>query len=324
MKRKVSNIIIIIITIIIGIEVMFERASVLDTVSFSFNVWAYNLFPSLFPFFVISSILIECGFPEFLSGLLSKFMYKLFKINGNGAFVLIMSMLSGFPSSAKYTRTLYDSGSITDKEATKLLTFTHFSNPLFILGTISIIFLNNKKAGLIILIIHYFCNFIIGLLFRNYYPSKVPRNTIKNAIINMDKKRKELNKTLGEIITNSLNNAINTLFLILGIVTMFLVLTTVINNNLPINNYYKAIINGIFEMSGGLKAVSLLDISLKSKSIISVFIISFGGLSVHMQTLSIISGTPIKYFPYFISRLLHAILSLLLTFFTFDLLITLL
>ena len=33
---------------------------------------------------------------------------------------------------------------INEFEATKLLMFTHFSNPLFILGTISLLFLNNS------------------------------------------------------------------------------------------------------------------------------------------------------------------------------------
>lgn len=321
MKKSLINILIILITLIIGLEVLLESSSVLETVMFSFNVWAYNLFPSLFPFFVISSILIDCGFAQFLSSLLSKFMYKVFKVNGMGAFILIMSMLSGFPSSAKYTKELYLNNSINDKEATKLLTFTHFSNPLFILGTISVIFLNNYEAGIIILIIHYFCNIIIGLIFRNYYISNKEDASLKLAFVNMNKKINETNKSFGEIIHDALTSSISTLLLVLGVVTMFLVLTTLINNNLPISDYYKAIINGVFEMTQGLKSISILDIPLKVKSIFCVFFISFGGLSVHMQIISIISGTKIKYYPYFIARIIHGALSSFIMYLSFDILI---
>ena len=122
--------------------------------------------PSLFPFFVIGNILINLGFPSLIGELLKNIMYKLFKINGTGSFVIILSILSGFPSSAKYTKELLLKGEINDEEATKLLTFTHFSNPLFILGTLSIMFLNNKEIGLSILISHYIGNLFIGLLFR--------------------------------------------------------------------------------------------------------------------------------------------------------------
>lgn len=43
-----------------------------------------------------------------------------------------------FPSNAKYTKELYLEGSINEHEASKILMFTHFSNPLFLLGTLFI------------------------------------------------------------------------------------------------------------------------------------------------------------------------------------------
>ena len=67
-------------------------------------------------------------------------------------------------------------------------------------------------------------------------------------------------------------------------------------------------------MTQGLKYLSILKIPLYKQALISVFFISFGGLSVHMQVLSIISDTKIKYFPYFISRILHASISTIIFF----------
>lgn len=300
--------------ILISVEVLIESADVLESVKFSFNIWENSIFPSLFPFFVIGNILIDLGFPKLLGTLLKDVMYKLFKINGTGAFIIILSILSGFPSSAKYTKELYLNGEINDKEATKLLTFTHFSNPLFILGTLSITFLNNKEIGMCILISHYIGNLFIGLIFRNYYISKkdTTKVSLKNAIISMNSSRTD--KSFGQMLSNAITSSISTLLLILGTVTIFLVLTTLINNNLSVSPYYKSIINGIFEMTQGLKYLSMLKIPLYKQALISVFFISFGGLSVHMQVLSIISDTKIKYFPYFISRILHASISTIIFF----------
>lgn len=309
MKKILSNVLLLLIMILISVEVLIESADVLESVKFSFNIWENSIFPSLFPFFVIGNILIDLGFPKLLGTLLKDVMYKLFKINGTGAFIIILSILSGFPSSAKYTKELYLNGEINDKEATKLLTFTHFSNPLFILGTLSITFLNNKEIGMCILISHYIGNLFIGLIFRNYYISKkdTTKVSLKNAIISMNSSRTD--KSFGQMLSNAITSSISTLLLILGTVTIFLVLTTLINNNLSVSPYYKSIINGIFEMTQGLKYLSMLKIPLYKQALISVFFISFGGLSVHMQVLSIISDTKIKYFPYFISRIFHALIS---------------
>ena len=83
--------------------------------------------------------------------------------------ILILSIISGFPSNARNTRTLYDKGVITLDEANHILIFSHFSNPLFILTTIAIFFFNNAKIGIILLISHYLSNLILGILFRNYF-----------------------------------------------------------------------------------------------------------------------------------------------------------
>lgn len=317
MKKNALNFILVFIILIIGIEILQESNSILETVKFSFSIWENNIFPSLFPFLVIGDLLINLGFPNFIGELFRPLMYKLFKINGTGSFVIFLSMLSGFPSSAKYTKELLLNGSINEEEATKLLTFTHFSNPLFILGTLSIAFLNNPEIGIYILISHYIGNLFVGLIFRNYYISKedTTKVSLKNALIKMMEKRKDLKKDFGQIITNTLINTINTLFLVLATITLFLIITTIISNNIHMSNYNNAFLNGIFEITQGLKYISLLRIPVYKQALIAVFLLSFGGLSVHMQIISIISDTKIKYFPYFIARILHASISTLIFFF---------
>lgn len=321
MRKFITSILIMCVLLFIMFEILTSSTSIMETVSFSFGVWKNNIFPSLFPFFVLSEFLINYGFIEFVSELFKPIMNKLFKVKGVGAFVFIMSLISGFPSNSKYVRELYMNGLINEYEGTKLLTFTHFSNPLFILGTISILFLNNKEVGFLILLCHYFGNIIVGFMFRNYYVSEKESSKIsfKNALLNMHKRRISNNKSFGEVMSGALTNGINTLLLIFGVVTLFLVITTIIDNNINLSSYYQSILNGIVEMTQGLKYVSLLDIPLKIKGTLSVMFISFGGISVHIQLISILSDTKIKYFPFFVARVIHACISSLMFYFLFDL-----
>jgi nucleoside recognition membrane protein YjiH len=163
--------------------------------------------------------------------------------------------------------------------------------------------------------VHYITNFIIGFIFRSYAPSTLnnDKKSLKETLLNIKV------MPFGEVITKALLKSINTLFLILGTLTCFLVITTIIDNNINLNNFNQALLNGFVEMTQGLKYTSLLTIPLKLKTILSVMIISFGGFSVHMQIMSILSGTKIKYLPFLTARVLHALISGLLIFFGFDL-----
>lgn len=320
MKKMCTSIIIMITLIFIGVEILTSSKYIMASVKFSFQIWQDNIFPSLFPFFVLSELLTQYGFIELVGEFMRPIMQKVFRIKGECAFIFIMSIISGFPSNAKYTRELYQNGIITEKEASKVLTFTHFSNPLFIMGTVAVTFLNNKEVGLFILFCHYFSNIIIGLIFRNYAPSPKDSRKVsyRTAILKMHEKRIRNTSSFGKIITNSLQNTIQTLLLILGVVSMFLVITTIIDQNININHYHQSILNGFVEMTQGLKYVSLLNIPLKFKSTITAMILSFGGLSVHMQMIGILSDTKIKYLPFFTARLLHASIASLLVYFLFD------
>ena len=319
--KKIVSVLIMIILLYIGYEILTESETILKSVDFSLNVFKNNIFPSLFPFFVLSNILIKCGLPEFMGNLFKGLMNKVFKIKGVTAFIFFMSIISGNPANAKYTRELYKDGKINKYEATKILCFTCFSNPLFILGTVSILFLNNKEAGLLILLCHYIGNLFVGFGMRNYHPSKKEneKTSLKKAIDEMHKKRISNKNSFGEVITNSLVSSINTLLLILGVITTCLVLTTIIDNNLNLNSVFQSVLNGFIEMTQGLKYVSLEAIPLKLKCILTVMILSFGGLSVHMQIMSILSDTDIKYLPFLCARICHAVLSSLLMYILFDL-----
>lgn len=307
MKKK-TNFIITIFLCFICIYILVNSKEVMNTVLFGFDIWKNSIFPSLFPFFIISSLLINYGFVDITSSFLSPIMERVFKINKNTAFILVMSMLSGFPSNAKYTLELLNNNQIDIKSANKILLFTHFSNPLFILGTISI-FLNSYKIALIILIIHYLSNFIIGLLFRNYLVSKT-----QNHSINCNDSKK-----FGTALKDAIKSSIDTLLLILGTVTTFLIITTILNK-ININPYVKTVLNGMIEMTQGLKYLSISTLPLKAKAVLSVMFLSFGGISVHMQVLSIISGTKIKYQPYLLARLLHCFIAGISMYFLFDIL----
>ena len=304
---KLKNIIIITILLIITYETLFLSDEIINSIRFSFEIWKSNVVPSIMPFFILSSLLINYGFVNMASNIFRPLMY-IFGINSNVSFIFVMSMLSGFPSSSKYIKNLYDNNIIDESVSTKALLFTHFSNPLFIIGTISSL-LNSKKYAYLILIIHYITNIIIGIIFRNYkysYSNKSIKTNIKPDYI-------------GNVLTKSIKESIDILLLILGSIVTFTFISTIINNMFNLSNITSSILSGILEMTQGLKYISILNISLRIKVTLMTMILSFGGLSIHLQVSSIIKDTGILYVPYLIARILHLVISGILIYFIFPL-----
>ena len=313
MKKSMSNIGSMLIIIFLLINILIHPNYVSSATSLAFDIWKNNLFPFLLPMFVVSEVMISLNAIDIFSNLGNNIITKLFKVKKEGTFILIMSMLSGFPSSAKYINSMYEKGILNDNDASKILMFTHFSNPLFIIGTISSTFLGNIKLAKLIFLSHYLTNILIGIMFRNYNPIKKENNLSSFKYSST----KESSKSLVAILGTAIVNSINTLLLILGTISIFLLITTILNSTINLGNTGNAIINGIIEMSQGLKYVSMLEISLHIKTTLSVMIISFGGLSVHLQVMSILSNTKVKYLPFLLSRIIHALIAGLIAFLLF-------
>lgn len=310
MKPKITSLLIILLLVITTLLFLTFSKEVIDAVTFSISIWKDNLLPSLFPFFIISELLINYGFIDLLGETLKGFMSKVFHLPGCSSFVLIGSLISGFPSSSKYISELLNNNKINTSEAEYLLKFNHFSNPLFVIGTIGTLLLNNKNLGILIFIIHIITNFIIAIIYRpkinNYTKEK---SSIIKGINQMHKKRISNNSSFSEILSNSIFKTFKTLLLLLGVITFFIIITTIVKQIIPLNEFSYSIISGLLEMTGGIKNIANLNIPINIKSTIITFFISFGGFSIHMQVMSILSNANIKYISYFISRLLHGLIS---------------
>ena len=304
MKNKYKNLIIIILLLFIFLEILFNKLIIINTVMESLNIWVKAIIPSLFPFFVISDLLITYNFIDYIPSKIKKYIGKLFNISDSALSILILSMLSGFPSNGRNTHNLYSNGKISKEEASYILMYTHFSSPVFILTTCSLIYLRNEKLGIVLLLSHYLSNIIIGILFRNINtPSSVNSTTGEH---------KSQKFTINLI--KSIRSSIDSLLLILGILTVFLIISSLIINILNTNLYTSAIIRSILEMTLGLKYIASLNISMIHKVILFSSILSFGGLSVHMQVIAQIIEDKISCKYYLMGRIFQVLFSIILSY----------
>lgn len=163
MKRKIKKLIILTCLVTMMLLILIYPNDSINTILYGSNLFIKNIFPSLFPFFIITDLLSEYNFINILSKY-TKRLTKLLGITPNASFAFFLSMMSGFPSGAKLTNELLEKKKISLDMAERLITFTHFSNPIFIIGTIGTLMLKNKRIAIIILISHFLGNFFIAIM----------------------------------------------------------------------------------------------------------------------------------------------------------------
>ena len=70
------------------------------------SLWANSVLPSLLPFFIATELLGYTNIVPLCGKLLNKLMRPIFNVPGEGAFALLMGIISGYPVGAKIVANL--------------------------------------------------------------------------------------------------------------------------------------------------------------------------------------------------------------------------
>ena len=297
MKKKLMDFTFCLFCFISIIFIFKNNKEVANVILEAVNLFFKKVFVSLFPMFILNDILINLNIPYYFYLLFNKLFLKVFHTSGLGAYVFIMSLISGTPSNAYILKELVELEKLSIEEANHFLTFTYFSNPLFLTVMLSTIF--NARIVLKIILCHYIANIIIGILMRNKAPKIVTNQKYTQ------------NKSKSSII-KSINKSISTLLMILGTICFYMLLTFIVTNLLPDNLLIKTLIFGFLEITNGLNTITSLNIFIQIKEIIASAIISFGGLSIHTQIKAILENTNMNYSYFLKGRIMQSIISVIL------------
>ena len=279
MINKFKNIFILIVLIILLIFFILNPTIVINNITKNTNSFINNVFPSLFLFFLLIDLLLAFNFITVLKKLFAFPVKKIFHLDINSSFILFISLFSGFPSGSKYITNL-------------------LNNIAFILGTIGPIL--GKRITLIILICHYLSNLIIAFIIK-------PKEVIKEKEVD-----KQISASFTDILSTSIISNTKIIIIIFGTMIFFSTISLMISSLIPLNNYQNTLICGILDLSSGIITLNNISIPLFYKGLLSLILISFGSLSVHMQVRILLRNTKIKYSYFFLGRISQTAFSITL------------
>lgn len=305
--------------------IFFSKSNIMAVKS-SLNIWINNVIPSLFPFFIATELLNNTNIPKQIGYMFNKIMKPLFNVPGIGAYALFMGIVSGYPVGAKIVTNFRNSNLCTKEESERLITFTNNSGPLFILGTVGISLFYDSSIGILLLFTHILACLSVGIIFR-FWKAKTRHSENINSLSN-----NVTFNSLGEVISKSILSAIKSIVLIGGFVVFFGIVISILKNAKLFNflfillspafnilhlntNFIIPVITGIIELTNGITMISsVASKNLGVNVVIAAFLLGFGGISITLQVLSIISKSDISIKPYILGKFLHGIIASFYTF----------
>lgn len=252
-----------------------------------------TIIPSLFPFFVVSI---------FLTGLLNgrkipflrslgKFLY----LPENAESLLLIGFLGGYPVGAQCVAQAYTDGSLSRKDAERMLAFCSNAGPAFLFG-IGVGILRDARLCWLIWGIHMLSALIVGRMTPiadAYGQIHIPPNPVS--------------------VTDAVNKSTRVLVSVCGWVILFRTILAFLSRwflwMLPTE--LTVLVCGLLELVNGCASLVNLSSTGIRFQIFSA-ILGFGGLCVALQTFSVISTSGLSGSKYFPGKITQAAISYIL------------
>lgn len=278
------------------------------------------ILPSLFPFFVLSSLVVELGMSRYLGKLLEPIMAPLFRVNGNCATALALGFVGGYPVGARTAIQIYENGQCSRTEAERMLAFCNNSGPAFILGVVGAGVFGSGVAGLLLYLTHLMASLMVGMLFRFYRPGEKPHTRLSRG---PQFQTASFPKAFTASVTGALQSTLNicafilffTVFLRIlahaGVLQLLGGLLSALLAPLGMDQTWaERLLTGLVEVSSGVS--SLTDGTLSGRLSMAAFMLGWAGMSVHCQVLAFLGDSGLSVRTYVAGKLLHGGLSALL------------
>ena len=274
------------------------------------------IIPSLFPFFVLSSLVVDLGLAAYLGRALEKVMRPLFRVGGSCAAAVAMGFVGGYPVGARTALQLYQQGQCTRAEAERLLAFCNNSGPAFILGVVGAGVFGSGRVGLLLYLTHAAASILVGILFRFHggrdagrekRPVRATFETVRASSAFTGAVVKALQSTLSICAFVVFFSVVLELLSAYGVLAALAQVLAMFGVG---EEWARRLVAGLLELSSGVS--SLTGAGSQGVSM-AAFMLGWAGISVHCQVLSFIGDSGLSVRTYLAGKLCHGIIAAALT-----------
>ena len=269
-----------------------------------------TVIPSLFPFMVVSELIVAGGFAESVGAFFKKPARLLFGISGEGASAFFLGTLCGFPIGTRVAISLYERGRISREELSRLVCFSNNPSSAFVISAVGVGLFGCREFGVALYVITIASSVTIGIIQNLLLPS--------DKLIIVSKSTKDTRGQGGiAAFSEAVSSSASAMLKVCAFIVFFSSFTGVVGVLLSyfgVPQSARALLFSFFELTCGASEAACVS-ELSVAVLVAAFAVGWSGLSVHFQMIGLCNGISIPLTRYFLSKLgegaLNAVLVLL-------------
>ena len=259
---------------------------------------ASHIIPSLFPFMVLSELLVNVSFEQLLQGRIGTWIGRKLGVSGSSLAAILLGSVCGFPVGAKTVVSLYDKGLISKSETERAMMLCNIPGPGFVIGTVGLSLFSDRRFGIFLYLSLLICTLLIGILYRTAIRESGSTSLppIKPPIS-------------PRCLTDAISSATFSMLTVCAYVIFFSAVVGCLFyavRALGVSSTFRGFLFSVFEISSGVHAAATVP-TAAIRTALCGFSIGWSGLSVHFQIAALTSGRDISLRRYFISKTLQSL-----------------
>ena len=270
---------------------LFRSDIAIEYMKMGLNLCARTVIPSLFPFMVISELLVSCG-------LLGR--------GGHGklaeVYAFALGIICGFPIGARTVCSMVDRGEITTSRASRILTFCNNPGSAFVISAVGVSLFGSARLGIILYVCVISSALIVGVIGGLFMKNN-------GGVVSVSSSDFIDGGDFAKKFTRAIQGSAVSMLTVCAYVTFFSSLLGCLGSLLKsagMPSYFCALIFAIFEISSGVGMAA--ETGAMPSIILAAAALGWSGLSVHFQIMTVASGRGISFKPYFIAKACQGLL----------------
>ncbi len=255
------------------------------------------LIPSLFPFMVLSNLLVRTGVCHASGRRLEGLTRRLFRLSGAFAPVILLSLIGGYPVGAGAVAGLYESGAVEEREAKRAALFCVCAGPGFMLNYVGASLYNSVEVGAVMLAAQALSVIVLGALL-----ALLDR---KEVISGKEIKYSPL--PFSAALVRSVSDAARAMLSLCASVVVFSAFSGIVRSAVP-EGGLSVCLEGLVEITAAFPRMTA-ELPVAA----AAFFAGFGGLCVHAQIFGTLGGLRISAALFFLIRIVQGLLTAGLT-----------
>jgi len=280
---------------------MLDAPTIIESMKGGLHLLAHTMIPSLFPFMVLSEVIVRSGVGERMTRPLCRVIRPVLGLNEAAGSALLLGFLCGFPVGSRAAAGYYRAGRLTARQFVHVVCMCNVPSSAFLVSAVGLCLFGTESMGWTLVLVSLIAALGVGALFRFLLPKTGNWTRCRLPATSGD-------AVDGPLLPASIASAAGGMLQVCATVLLFCTLMGVLSHLcqvLVLGGVWRAIMAGVLELSTGVCAAAGLN-SATLSPVLCAAMVGWAGLSVHCQIFAVCQGCPLSRGWFFLSRALQA------------------